>query len=86
MDSVNKRLVTVQLLYALAIIKVPGHSKLDSEEAKGHNLAAQAARTAALTSFKTKAHIANITYFPKGNLKFIIKDAQSRAPYKEKLD
>lgn len=68
----------------MAIIKVPGNSKLDSEEAKGNNLVDQAVKSV-LKSIKTKALIGNVNYLLKKDLKLIFKDTQSRAPHKGKF-
>lgn len=65
----------------MAITKVLGHSKLDSEEDNGNNLVDQAVK-AALKSIKTKVIIANINYLPTKDLKLIFKDAWSRALHK----
>lgn len=62
---VNELLDSVQLPSAQAIMKFPGYSKLESDEAKGNNPADQAAKTAALSSTETKKLLANIDYFPK---------------------
>ena len=65
----------------MAITKVPGHSKVDSEEDNGNNLVDQAVKVA-LKSIKTKVLIANINYLPTKDLKLIFKDVQSRALHK----
>ena len=58
--------------------------KLDSGGAKDKFLAGRAPRTIALKSIKTKALIGNINDLPKGNLKLLFKDVQSRVSHKEK--
>ena len=44
----NELLESIQLPSVLVIVKVPGHSELNSDETKGNNLADEAARIAVL--------------------------------------
>lgn len=67
----------------LAIIKFPGYSKLELDEAQGNNPADQAAKTAALSSTETKALIANIDSFPKEDLNLIVKGVRAKASHRE---
>lgn len=53
---------------------VPGHSKLNSEETKGNNLADQTTRTAALKATKSETVTAKFDYIQKQNLMKMIKD------------
>ena len=60
--SVNELLGSVQLSSTLAIIKFPGYSKLELDEAQGNNPADQTAETAALSSTETKNLTANTIF------------------------
>lgn len=75
----------MQLPSPLAIINVPEHSKLISDEARKNNLAQQATRIAALCGTIPEVIIANFVCIPKEDLRKMIKDAPSKAPPKEKL-
>lgn len=82
---VNELLDSTQLSSTLAIIKDPGYSRLELDEAKGNNLAEQVAKTSPLSSIETTNFMANIDYFPKEDLNLIFNDEQSRAPHRENL-
>lgn len=62
---VDELLKSIRFPSALAIIKAPGHSRLNSEETKGNNLADWVTRTAALQAPKSETVIANLTIFQK---------------------
>ena len=80
---VQNLLDAILLLAILTIIKVPGHSKLDSPEAKGNHLTDISTKNTALKGTNNQ-----ILLWSKGmfldNLENLTRYAQKSAPEKEK--
>ena len=75
---VQELLNAILLPATLAIIKIPGHSKLDSLEAKGNHLAAISARNAALkgTNGSQTSVMVQRDISPNDNLEKLARKAQ----------
>ena len=71
----------------LAIIKSPGHSKLDSLDAKGNHFAAISARNAVLKGINNSqaSIMVRRNIFLIGNLEKLTTEAQQLASEKEKI-
>ena len=88
MASFQELLYAILLPVALAIIKVPGHSKRDSLEAKENHLVDTSTRNAALKEINSSQNSVMVQsdISPDHNLEKLVKKAQLLASEKENQD